>query len=155
MAGPGGAGRRIAGECVSVRLRLINRVISAIYDRALQGHGLRVSQMNILAAVAALGPVPRSDLAARLCLERSTLTRDLARLVDRGWIEEIPTAGRSRGALRLSADGEALLERVGPDWEAAQREAMARLGPGMAGAIKGLGDSWMHHGPGRDGPGDL
>src|SRR3954451_12375489 len=39
---------RIAGECIAVRVRLINRVVTAIYDEALRPFGLRVSQANIL-----------------------------------------------------------------------------------------------------------
>ena len=46
---------RVAGECIAVRVRLINRVISALYDEAMRPHGLRVSQGNILVAVARLG----------------------------------------------------------------------------------------------------
>ena len=42
---------RVAGECIAVRVRLINRVITALYDAALRPHGVRVSQGNILVAV--------------------------------------------------------------------------------------------------------
>ena len=39
---------RMARECIAVRVRLINRVITALYDEALRPFGLRISQANIL-----------------------------------------------------------------------------------------------------------
>jgi hypothetical protein len=38
---------RIATDCIAVRVRLLNRVVKAIYDEALWHHGLRVSQASV------------------------------------------------------------------------------------------------------------
>jgi hypothetical protein len=46
---------KIASECVAVRLRMLNRVITNIYDDALRPLELKVSQMNILVAAAKMG----------------------------------------------------------------------------------------------------
>ena len=46
---------RMAHECIAVRVRLINRVITALYDEALRPFELRISQANILAAIAKMG----------------------------------------------------------------------------------------------------
>ncbi len=46
---------RVASDCIAARVRLINRVVTAIYDDALRPHGLRVSQGNILVAVGRKG----------------------------------------------------------------------------------------------------
>ncbi len=43
---------KVASECVAVRLRMLNRVITNIYDDALRPLDLKVSQMNILVAAA-------------------------------------------------------------------------------------------------------
>ena len=48
---------KIAGECIAVRLRMLNRVITNIYDNALRPLDLKVSQMNILVAAAKVGTV--------------------------------------------------------------------------------------------------
>ena len=45
----------IAGECIAVRMRMLNRVITNIYDDALRPLDLKVSQMNILVAAAKMG----------------------------------------------------------------------------------------------------
>src|SRR6266511_3526915 len=46
---------KIAEECIAVRLRMLNRVITNIYDHALRPLDLKVSQMNILVAAASMG----------------------------------------------------------------------------------------------------
>ena len=42
----------IAGECVAVRLRMLNRVVTNLYDEALRSLGLKVSQLHILVVTA-------------------------------------------------------------------------------------------------------
>ena len=46
---------KVASECIAVRLRMLNRVVTNIYDDALRPLGLKVSQMNILVAAAKMG----------------------------------------------------------------------------------------------------
>ena len=43
---------KIAGECVAVRVRMVNRAITNIYDDALRPLGLKASQLNILIVTA-------------------------------------------------------------------------------------------------------
>lgn len=45
----------IDGECLAVRVRLLNRTITGIYDEALRSLSMTVGQSNILVAVAELG----------------------------------------------------------------------------------------------------
>ena len=42
----------IARTCIAVRLRLLNRVVTNLYDDALRPLGLKVSQVNILVVMA-------------------------------------------------------------------------------------------------------
>ncbi len=65
----------ITRDCLAVRLRLLNRVITSVYDEALRPLGIRVSQMNILIAVAAFGPVMPKDVCKVLKIEASTMSR--------------------------------------------------------------------------------
>src|SRR2546425_10479862 len=45
----------IARNCIAVRLRLLNRVVTNLYDDALRPLGLKVSQLNLLVVTAKLG----------------------------------------------------------------------------------------------------
>jgi hypothetical protein len=45
-------GRLIASQCLAVRVRRLERVISRIYDATLAEHGINIAQLNLLAAIA-------------------------------------------------------------------------------------------------------
>jgi DNA-binding MarR family transcriptional regulator len=123
---------RIAGDCIAVRVRLINRVVTAIYDEALRPHGIRVSQVNILVAVARMGQARPADVCRVLRLEKSTLSRDVEVMKARGWLESDPPAGGRHQVLRVTPRGIDLLTRSGPAWESAQDEARQLIGdPGV------------------------
>ena len=68
----------IVEECIAVKLRLLTRAVTKIYNRALRPHGLTISQMNILVAASYIGQAKQQDICQALHLEKSTLSRDLA-----------------------------------------------------------------------------
>ena len=68
---------KIASECVAVRLRMLNRVITNIYDDVLRPIDLKVSQMNILVAAAKMGTARPTDVCEHLHLDVSTLAATL------------------------------------------------------------------------------
>jgi DNA-binding MarR family transcriptional regulator len=117
--------KTISRDCLASRLRLLNRVITGIYDTALRPHGLRISQMNVLVAVAARGSIRASQLCRLMRLEKSTLSRDVERLVERGWLARSP-------ALAVTSAGERLLGECLPAWRQAQRAARHVLTPAVA-----------------------
>ncbi len=120
---------RIAGECIAVRLRMINRVVTNIYDDALRPLDLKVSQMNILVAAAKMGTVRPTDVGEFLHLDTSTLSRNLTRMEARGWLELVADDedGRSQ-PIRITAQGRKLLDKAAPAWEAAQAKVKKLLG---------------------------
>ncbi len=120
---------KIAGECVAVRLRRLNRVITNIYDNALRPLDLKVSQMNILVAAAKMGMARPSEVCEYLHLDVSTLSRNVERMKTRGWLEVVPddNDGRSQ-PFQLTAQGRKLLEKAVPAWSKAQQEVKQVLG---------------------------
>jgi DNA-binding MarR family transcriptional regulator len=131
---------RLAAECIAVRVRLINRVVTAIYDEAFRPLGLRVSQGNILVAVGRLGEARPVEVCRLLRLEKSTLSRDVEVMKARGWLESEPPAGGRNQLLRLTPAGRDLLARSLPAWEAAQAEAARLLGDEGAEAIRRIAE---------------
>src|SRR4051812_47109408 len=124
----------IAAECIAVRVRALNRAITALYDDALRPHGLRVGQLNLLVAVARMGTARPGDLFRALCMDKSTLSRDVEVMRRNGWLEVEDAGGRSR-PLRLSPEGQALLDRVAPAWRQAQAQARKLIGDDGAEAL--------------------
>jgi DNA-binding MarR family transcriptional regulator len=118
----------MAGECLAVRVRTLNRAVSALYDEALRPHGLRVGQLNLLVAVARLGSAKPGDLCRLLQMDKSTLSRDVELMRRNRWLELVDSDDARARPLRLSAQGGALLEAVVPAWRQAQEQAMALIG---------------------------
>ena len=81
---------KVASECVAVRLRMLNRVVTNIYDDALRSLDLKVSQMNILVAAAKMGTARSIEVCEHLHLDVSTLSRNVERMKARGWLEVVP-----------------------------------------------------------------
>ncbi len=135
--------RRIAGECLAGRARLISRAVSSIYEDALRPHGITTAQMGILAAVTSLGRPRSSDVARVLCLEKSTLSRNLDRMIDHGWLEIVSGDDARSQLLQATSKGARLVEKVAPAWQTAQRKARTLLGEQGAATLQRVGDKLM------------
>jgi DNA-binding MarR family transcriptional regulator len=118
----------VARECIAVRMRMLNRVITRVFDDALRPVGLKVSQMNILVAAAKMGTARPDDVCRRLQLDVSTLSRNVERMKARGWLEVVPQRDARAQPFRLTSEGRKLLERAIPRWAKAQQETMRLLG---------------------------
>jgi len=118
----------MARDCVAVKLRLVNRVVTNLYDEALRGLGLKVSQLNILVATAKLGLARPAKVCQLLELDPSTLSRNVLRMRARGWLEVVPADDARAQPFRLTAAGRRLLEKAAPRWQKAQQKAAALLG---------------------------
>jgi DNA-binding MarR family transcriptional regulator len=119
---------RISSSCIAVRLRLLNRVVTNLYDDALRPLGLKVSQLNILVAAAKLGLARPAVVCDILQLDTSTLSRNVERMRAKRWLEVVPDVDARAQPFRLTAKGKRLLERAAPAWEKAQHQAKELLG---------------------------
>jgi len=117
--------QKIATDCLAVRVRRLGRVVSRIYDAALAPHGVTIAQLNLLAAIGAMEESSRGRLCQALDMEKSTLSRDLKRMEQLGWIRSSP--GRGKG-IAITPAGSRLLTEARPSWEKAQQAALAELG---------------------------
>ena len=126
VATPRETAQAIASDCIGFRVRMLNRVMTRIYDEELRPYGIKFSQMNILTAVTLHGPVQPVDVAGILAIEKSTLSRNLGIMRKNGWLK-IDRGGRVH-ALRLAPKGAALLTGILPLWRRAQKKAEVMLG---------------------------
>jgi DNA-binding MarR family transcriptional regulator len=118
----------IARDCVAVRWRRLNRVLTNLYDGALRPLGLKVSQMNLLVAAERLGVAEPSEVSRILEIDLSTLSRNVERLRARGWIEAVPDRDARVHPFRVTEAGRELIRRAYPLWKEAQQKAIALLG---------------------------
>ena len=122
---------KVASECVAVRLRMLNRVVTNIYDDALRSLDLKVSQMNILVAAAKMGTARPIEVCEHLHLDVSTLSRNVERMKARGWLEVVPDEDGRAQPFRLTPQGRKLLETAVPAWSEAQQQVKKVLGEGL------------------------
>ena len=128
MALTGKQSKRIAEECLGLRARLLNRVISRIYDEELREFDLKINQFSILVAISLRRGIRAVDLGHLLELEKSSLSRNLRIMSKQGWIK--PSDG-----LEITALGERKLAKAFPAWKRAQARAEERLGSAGVDAI--------------------
>ena len=118
----------IATNCLSVRLRLMNRMVGAIYDEALRPHAIKASQLNILVAVSALGKVTSQQLCRVLHMDTSTFSRAVARLKKNRLLQAEPSGEGKILQIEVTEKGFKKIEQVYPDWQRAQEKAAEVLG---------------------------
>ena len=120
----------IAQECVIARVRILNRIITNMYDTALRPFGVKSSQMNILVVTGTSDSTTPGNICKRLKMEVSTVSRNVERMRARGWIETIEDHDDGRAhSLKLTEEGRRMIERVKPAWEETQERVKELLGP--------------------------
>ena len=117
--------REVVATCLGYRTRRLARAVTRLYNDRLRPLGLNLAEMNLLAAIAAQGAVQPARLGRAMALEKSTLSRNSSRLVERGWVE-VRDHPDGRGVLlALTARGNQMLLRAVPAWTKAQQRAQS------------------------------
>ena len=126
----------IAETCIVMRLRLLNRVVTKVFDDALRPVGLKASQVNILVATWKLGLASPLRVCELLQMDPSTLSRNIERMRTKGWLEVVPAADGRAQPFCLTGTGRKLLEQAVPHWEKAQKQAQQLLGDGVVDLLR-------------------
>ncbi|MGB9438905.1 MAG: helix-turn-helix domain-containing protein [Desulfobacterales bacterium] len=97
----------------------MNFRISKIYEIVRPAHHPEPSQLNILAAVAAYGPVTSQQLCRVLHMDASTFSRAISRLKAKLWIEIEPSGEGKVLLIRVGSPGREKIKCIYPDWQKA------------------------------------
>ena len=118
----------MAAECLARRVLLLNRTISGLYNEVLRPLGITIAQLNFLVIVAKRGPVSHGEVAKRLNMDKSTLSRNVRLMEDHRWLSvSAGESGRSQ-SLTIEPRGRKLIEKALPLWQGAQERAKELLG---------------------------
>lgn len=127
-----------AGDCIAFRVRVLNRVITNLYDAVLKPFGITVNQTTILAMLTLMDASRPGEIGKELHMEKSTVSRNLERMRKNGWIEvAIGDSGTAR-VVTVTPAGRRLLADLYPEWEKAQASAARLLGDGGVTAVRTL-----------------
>lgn len=113
--------------CTCFKLRKLARATSRVYDQHMAAVGLKTTQYSVLSH-ASRKPLPVAELADRLGIERTTLTRNLKPLIDAGWITLRAGADSRQRIVTITEAGLLKFKQAYVVWRAAQAEFERTLG---------------------------
>lgn len=129
--------------CTNFKIRQLGRMVTRHYDQHMAAVGLKNTQYALLSHVVKLGPIRPGDLARRLQLDASTLTRNLQPMVAQGWLV-VGAGDDARSRLIEATDaGRALRAEGQRAWKAAQTALNQKLGVEQVAALHRLLDASM------------
>lgn len=115
--------------CLFLHTRRLDRRLSRIFDARLRGIGLRGTQYGLLRAIEGLERPTVSEIGRLLCMDQSTVTRNVEKLAKAGLAEVAPDAADPRKRrVAITGPGRAKLEAGRAPWEETQALIRERLG---------------------------
>jgi DNA-binding MarR family transcriptional regulator len=124
--------------CVCANLRRAARAVTRLYNHELRSEGIEITQFTLLMALDQAGEISQGTLGRLLALDSTTLTRMLALLKKRGWIQENEGKDRRFRMIRLTAAGRAKFRQALPPWKRAQDRLQTVLGKPILDQLAGL-----------------
>ncbi len=117
--------------CACAAARVTARALTQLYDERLRASGVEASQFGLLSILNRQPGCSQASLARLLAMDKTTVSRNLKLLSQKGWIE--PSSGRDtreRG-FRLTKTGRKRLAAARPLWEAAQEDLQSKMSGGQ------------------------
>ncbi len=121
--------------CTNFKLRQLLRSVSRLYDAQLAQADLKSSQYSLLSHVLAFGPITPSELAARMGMDASTLTRNVRPLIDKGWVAQTAGADARSRSIAITPAGREKHAEARQHWKRAQQSIERLLGAGEVAAL--------------------
>jgi DNA-binding MarR family transcriptional regulator len=135
-----------AGRCTCFKVRRLARQLTALYDDALAGSGLTVTQYAALSTLArAEEPLPVARLAHALGMDRTTTSRLVHPLERDGLLARAEGAQAAVDArarpLIITGAGRRRLRAAIAGWEQAQRDVARALGHELDASLRSVADA--------------
>jgi DNA-binding MarR family transcriptional regulator len=135
----------VAVGCAVRATRATSRALTRRYDEALRPSGLRATQFPLLVAIALSRSATVTELAETMAMDRTTLTRELRPLEDRGLVASHPGEDRRTRNIEVTEEGRHAIARTLPLWRQVQASVLAEMGParweGITTALEELSDA--------------
>jgi DNA-binding MarR family transcriptional regulator len=109
--------------------------LTQLYDDVLRPSGLRITQFTLLMVLRGRGPMSINSLAEATVTDRTTLTRNLAILEERGLVRSQPGSDARVRIMELTEAGDEVAMSAYPLWQKAQALVARRMGQGRLGQL--------------------
>jgi DNA-binding MarR family transcriptional regulator len=127
--------------CTNLKLRQLSRIVTRHYDHCFAEVGLKITQYSLLSHVVKLGPIRPMDLAKRMQMDASTLTRNLQPLSAMALLTIGAGADARSRLVAATETGVSKQAQAQQTWKATQLALNAQLGTERVAALHGLLDS--------------
>lgn len=114
--------------CTCANIRKAARVVTQMYDTALQETGLKSGQLSLLASLSKLGEMPITVLANIKVMDRTTLTRNLKPLIRDGLISITTEEDQRVRVVGLTKKGVKQFDEAYPLWVKVQSQLIDGIG---------------------------
>lgn len=110
-------------DCISGKMMRLNRVTARIFRKYLSPFGITDSQLTLLFILSKLNTLNQKKLSDITRLEKSSLNRNLKRLLDSGLVTKAAFP-----IIKITPKGKHLVVKILPEWEKAMAEISQLLG---------------------------
>lgn len=103
-------------------------MLTQVYDGHLRAAGLESTQFALLSVLASAGPCTQAAIGQRFGFDKTTLSRNLKVLRERGWISDVEALSARERPCMLTPAGRRRLKAAAPAWRRAQAALHTSLG---------------------------
>src|SRR5438132_12784029 len=114
--------------CTCGELRKAARAVTLLYDDAIKSSGLLSTQFGVLQVIYDIDSIRISDLADKLRMDRTTLTRNLSVLEREGFIKISQGKDHRTRIVAATQKGRSAVAKAIPLWNEAQRKVKQKMG---------------------------
>ncbi len=122
--------------CYCATLRQAARAVTVLYEEMLADSGLHATQYTVLQVLETAPSLTTTELAELIGIDQTTATRTLALIKKGGLAKDAIGDDRRQRRWSLTPQGQVLMRKLRPRWEAAQHAFEKRLGRTEALALK-------------------
>ena len=124
--------------CSCFYLRRAARLVTRQYAETMKAAGLKSSQFSILSMISHHGRLTITELADKMGLERTSLSRTLRPMAKDGLLSISEEQEKRRRFIELTKQGKVAYQKALPPWNEAQRQFKKQLGAADLKSLKSL-----------------
>ncbi len=127
--------------CISGKVMRLNRITGNIFRKYLSPFGITDSQTSIMFVLSKHEDgLIQNQIATIVQLEKSSLSRNLKRLIDQGYVQK-----NDSSKIVITHEGKKLIEQVIPEWQKAMDEIRSYIGQDGEEALSTLLNNLINH----------
>ncbi|HEY7110757.1 MAG TPA: MarR family winged helix-turn-helix transcriptional regulator [Nitrososphaeraceae archaeon] len=120
--------KMVEDSCTCGKLREAARAVTLLYDNAFKSSGLLSTQLGALHVIHDSTSITISKLAARLGMDRTTLTRNLSVLEKQGLVKISSGSDQRTRDVTITPKGRAYVAKAVPLWNEIQDKVREQMG---------------------------